>query len=196
MSLKIESPRPQPLSRPAVSSQVSPAAAKASPAPSAAPRPSSDGFERAAPSAAAQASIRARLEGFGTQQAQKLGASAPDSTGEETYAHGIDFGDEITDSPEQTVAMQPMTNGTTRPKDEITGELRLTLDGMAKTADISNLQTAHDVYKLAHELGRSVERPEGVSQNAVDDYLAQQLFERLASQGLDLGKSPAGKTSP
>jgi len=66
MSLKIESPRPPQVSRPEVRSPVSPGFAKGEPAPSATPRPISDGFERVAPGVSNKVPGGSGFEGVGS----------------------------------------------------------------------------------------------------------------------------------
>jgi hypothetical protein len=66
MSLKIESPRLPQVSRPEVRIPMAPSIARGEPAPSAMPRPLSDGFERLAPHVGHKAPGGSRFEGVGS----------------------------------------------------------------------------------------------------------------------------------
>jgi hypothetical protein len=112
MSPKIESSRPPQLSRPEAPSQVSPAVAKERPAPSAAPRPISDGFSREASSAAAQASRGALLEGAGTPLARDPRTSAPTNTGVDQEPYHLGLGMEGGGTPSENHDAAELTSAT------------------------------------------------------------------------------------
>jgi hypothetical protein len=202
MSPKIDSPRPPQLPRLEVPSPVSSTGAKAEPATSSTPRPISDGFTRAAPSAAAQASKAARLEGIGTQLAEVPGTYEPNGTGTNPEPYQLDKSMQgTTGGPQGTAryaAGVKTGSGTLPPKDQIAPELQLKIIETVKqipVTDLEKVKTPEDLRKLVAELSSQFELPEGVSQETLDEFITEQILARMEAEGIET-QGLGGKTGP